>query len=106
MGDGVMAAFPAPGQALRAGKALVEEAQALGVEIRAGLHAGEAYEMGEDLSGTCVNIAARVSAVAGPSEILTTEVVRGMVEGGGFAFDDAGEHDLKGIGPRRLVRLT
>ncbi len=105
-GDGVMAAFPAPGQALRTGKALVEEARALGIEIRAGLHAGEAYEMGEDLSGTCVNIAARVSAVAGANEILTTEVVRGMVEGGGFAFDDAGEHDLKGIGPRRLVKLV
>ncbi len=105
-GDGIMAEFPAPGDALRAAKALVADARDLDIQIRAGIHAGEAYRIGEDLSGTCVNIAARVSAAAGASEILTTEAVRGMVEGGGFAFDDAGEHDLKGIGSRQLVRLA
>ncbi len=105
-GDGIMAAFPTPGDALRAATALVANARDLGIEIRAGVHAGEAYQMGEALSGTCVNIASRVSAAASASEILTTEVVRGMVEGSGFSFDDHGEVDLKGIGPRRLVRLT
>lgn len=105
-GDGIMAEFATPGDTLRAAQALLADARELGIDIRAGVHAGEAYRIGNDLSGTCINIAARVSAAAGANEILTTEAVRGMVEGGGFTFDSAGEHDLKGIGPRQLVRLA
>ena len=61
--------------------------------------------MGDRLLGICLNAAARVVAEAGPDEVLTTELVKGLVEGGGFEFEDAGEFDLKGIGRRRLVRL-
>jgi pimeloyl-ACP methyl ester carboxylesterase len=106
LGDGVLAAFPAPGEGLRAARALRNAAQHLGIEIRAGLQAGEVYEVGERLLGICVNAAARVSAEAGPNEILTTELVQGLVEGGEFSFEEAGEFELKGIGSRRLFRLA
>ena len=106
LGDGVLAEFPAPGDALRATQALVEAARGQGLRIRAGLHAGEVYQVGERLLGICVNAAARVADRAGASEVLATEIVRGLVEGGDFRFEDAGEFDLKGIGPRRLVRLA
>ena len=70
-----------------------------------GVHSGEAYEVEEQLFGTCVNVAARVSAEAGAGEVLTTLVVSGLVEGSGFSFEDAGGADLKGIGTRQLLRL-
>ena len=105
-GDGIMAAFPAPGDALHAAKALVDDAQGLGVAIRVGVHAGEAYEVDEQLFGTCVTVAARVSAEASDNEILTTEVVTGLLEGSGFAWTPLGEIELKGLPPRRIVRLA
>jgi len=106
LGDGVLAEFPAPGEALRGTRAMVEAARAQGLQLRAGLHAGEVYQVGERLLGICVNAAARVADHAGPNEILTTEIVRGLVEGGDFRFEDVGEFDLRGIGSRRLVRLV
>ncbi|MEE8312155.1 MAG: adenylate/guanylate cyclase domain-containing protein, partial [Candidatus Binatia bacterium] len=104
-GDGVMAAFPSPTQALRAARALVDDAKALGLEIRAGVHSGEAYEVEKQLFGTCVNVAARVAAEAAAGEILTTQVVSGLVEGSAFSFEDAGSADLTGVGVRQLIRL-
>ncbi len=62
--------------------------------------------MGDRLLAICINTAARVANRAGPDEVLATELVRGLVEGSGFAFDPAGEFELKGIGPGQLLRLT
>jgi pimeloyl-ACP methyl ester carboxylesterase len=106
LGDGVLAEFPVPGEALRAARALASAARGQGIRIRAGLHAGEVYEVGNRLLGICVNTASRVAARAGPDEVLATELVRGLVEGSGFTFDPAGEFELKGIGPRQLLRLA
>jgi pimeloyl-ACP methyl ester carboxylesterase len=104
-GDGVMAAFPAASQALRAARALVEDARGLGVAIRAGVHSGEAYTVEDQLFGTCVTVAARVAAKAGAGELLTTETVQDLVAGSGFAFRDAGVAELKGLGSRRLLAV-
>jgi pimeloyl-ACP methyl ester carboxylesterase len=106
LGDGVLAEFPVPGEALRATRLLGDAARGQGLRIRAGLHAGEVYEVGERLLGICVNTASRVADQAAEDEIFTTEVVRGLVEGGGFRFEGLGEFELKGIGARRLVRLV
>jgi len=106
LGDGVLAEFQVPGEALRSARALAESARQQGLRIRAGLHAGEVYEVGERLLGICVNTAARVADRAGPDEVLVTELIRGLVEGSGFEFAVAGEFELKGIGLRRLLRLA
>ena len=84
LGDGVLAAFPVTGEALRAARALAEAARVQGLRIRVGLQAGEVYEVGERLLGICVNTASRVAGRGGADEILVTELVRGLVEGGGF----------------------
>jgi class 3 adenylate cyclase len=102
-GDGVMAAFPAASQALRAARALADDARALGVAIRAGVHAGEAYTVEDQLFGTCVTVAARVAAQASSGELFTTETVQDLVAGSGFSFRDAGTFELKGLGSRRLL---
>jgi class 3 adenylate cyclase len=54
-----------------------------------------------------VNIGARVAAKAGPSEVLVSQTVKDLVAGSGLAFEDAGEHELKGIPERwRLFRVV
>jgi pimeloyl-ACP methyl ester carboxylesterase len=105
VGDGALMEFPTAGEGLRAARALTEAARGLGLRIRAGLHAGEVYDVGGRLFGLCVNVAARVVAHAAADEVLTTETVRGLLEGSGLSFEDAGDFDLKGIGRRMLVRL-
>jgi len=104
-GDGLMAEFPAAGEALHAARAIVSAARDQGIRLRAGLHAGEVYEAGGRLFGICVSIAARVAAQAAADEVLATELVQGLVEGSDLEFTPRGEVDLKGVGARRLVRF-
>ena len=43
--------------------------------IRMGLHHGESIARGDDLVGQTANIAARISALAGPGELIVSEEV-------------------------------
>jgi class 3 adenylate cyclase len=81
--------------------------QPLGIEIRAGCHTGEVETIDGKVGGIAVNIGARVAALAGSSEVLVSSTVKDLVAGSGLAFDDAGEHELKGIPDRwRLYRVV
>jgi class 3 adenylate cyclase len=107
MGDGFLATFDGPARAIRCSLALAAAVRRLGIEIRAGLHSGEVESADEDVSGITVAIGARVAATAGPSEVLISQTVRDLVAGSGLAFEDAGEHDLKGVPGRwRLYRAV
>ena len=96
-GDGVLARFAAPTQAVRCAAAMVEAARTAGLELRAGLHAGEVEVRGDDIGGLAVHIAARVMAMAGAGEVLVTGTVRDLVVGSGMVFADRGRHTLKGV---------
>ncbi len=96
-GDGILARFVSPAQAVRCAGAMVDVARNFGQELRAGLHVGEVELRGDDIVGLAVHIASRVSAMAGPGEVLVTGTVRDLVVGSGIAFDDRGRHDLKGV---------
>jgi class 3 adenylate cyclase len=75
----------------------------LGVEVRAGVHTGEVEVRGDDISGIAVHLAQRVSARAGPGEVLVSRTVVDLVAGSGIAFHDRGLHELKGLdGPWQL----
>jgi class 3 adenylate cyclase len=96
-GDGILARFAAPAQAVRCAEAMVATARSFGLQLRAGLHAGEVELRGDDIGGLAVHIASRVSALAGPGEVLVTGTVRDLVVGSGIVFDDRGRHNLKGL---------
>ncbi len=96
-GDGILARFSGPAQGVRCARAMVDAAGKSGLTIRAGLHAGEIELRGDDIMGLAVHIASRVSAMAGPGEVLTTGTVRDLVVGSGIVFDDRGRHNLKGV---------
>jgi class 3 adenylate cyclase len=92
---------------VRCASAIVEQVRSHGIEVRAGLHTGEIERDGEDVAGIGVAIGARVGALAGPSEILVSRTVKDLVTGSGLTFEDAGEHELKGVPDRwRLYRVT
>jgi class 3 adenylate cyclase len=76
---------------------MVQTAGNEGLQLRAGLHAGEVELRGDDIGGLAVHIASRVSAMAGPGEVLVTGTVRDLVVGSGIIFDDRGRHNLKGL---------
>jgi class 3 adenylate cyclase len=45
-------------------------------------------------------IGARIGATADPSEVLVSSTVKDLVAGSGLTFEDAGEHELKGVPDR------
>jgi class 3 adenylate cyclase len=96
-GDGILARFTTPAQAVRCAASMVASARNYGLELRAGLHAGEVELRGDDIGGLAVHIASRVSSMAGPGEVLVTGTVRDLVVGSGIVFDDRGRHNLKGV---------
>ena len=105
-GDGFFASFASPTQAVRCALAAVDAVDALGVQIRAGVHTGEVEVRGEDLGGLAVHIAARVSAAADPGEVFVSSTVKDLLAGTDLAFGDRGEHELKGVpGGWRLFRV-
>jgi class 3 adenylate cyclase len=96
-GDGFLAMFDGPQRAIRCAMAIRDAVQALGLQVRAGLHTGECEIRGNDIGGIAVHIGARVSALAGPNDVLVSSTLRDLVIGSGLEFDDRGAHQLKGV---------
>lgn len=105
-GDEMVAAFATPAAAVRAGGAIRTCAQSLGLDVRAGVHAGEVDAHGHEIRGLAMHIGQRICATADPGQLLVSSTVRDLVAGSGLTFTDAGEHELKGVpGPWRLYAL-
>lgn len=97
-GDGVLATFDSPSAAVGAALALKRHLAAIGLPIRAGLHAGEIEVHSDgDISGLAVNLAARVEQAAEDGTVFTSSTLRDLMLGGDAKFDDRGRHVLKGI---------
>jgi class 3 adenylate cyclase len=106
-GDGFLATFDGPARAVRCAQAIAGEIRSIGLEVRAGIHTGEIELMGDGVGGIAVHIGARVSAMAGPGEVLVSSTVRDLVAGSGLEFADRGEFTLKGLpGEWRLFSAT
>ncbi|MEZ0052663.1 class 3 adenylate cyclase [Mycobacterium sp. MAA66] len=103
VGDGFVAIFNSPSVAINCAEAIVDAVRPLGIEVRVGIHAGEVEIRGDDIAGMAVHIGARVSALAGPSEVLVSSTVRDIVTGSRHSFTDRGEYDLKGVPGRWQV---
>ena len=106
-GDGFLAMFDGPQRAIRCAMAIRDAVQSLGIEVRAGLHTGECEVRGDDIGGIGVHIGARVSALAGPNDVLVSSTLRDLVIGSGLEFEDRGAHELKGVpGEWRLFAVA
>lgn len=105
-GDGVLAVFDGAARALRAGVALQAVATGLGLQLRVAVHTGEIETAGQDVRGVAVHEASRILGVAAPGEVLASAMTVQLAGEFGYAAEDRGDHDLRGItGPRRLFAV-
>jgi pimeloyl-ACP methyl ester carboxylesterase len=96
-GDGFVACFDGPARAVRCALAATEAVRPLGLEIRAGVHTGECHLDADQISGIALHIGARITALAGPGEVLVSSTVKDLVVGANIVFADRGAHALKGV---------
>ena len=97
VGDGFLAVFDGPARAVRAARAIVSQLGAIGLHIRAGLHAGEVEMLDDDVAGLAVHIAARVMGEARPGAVMASSTVHDLVAGSGLRFDERGRRSLRGV---------
>jgi class 3 adenylate cyclase len=106
-GDGFFASFDGPARAVRCAQAIRQAVLPTGLDVRAGLHTGEVETIDDKVGGIAVMIGARIGARADQSEVLVSSTVKDLVAGSGLTFEDAGEHELKGIPEQwRLYRVV
>ncbi|MET1011806.1 MAG: alpha/beta fold hydrolase, partial [Actinomycetota bacterium] len=107
-GDGFFATFDGPARAVRCAQAVADAVrEQLDIRVRAGVHTGEVQEIDAKAGGIAVTIGARIADAAGASEILVSSTVKDLTAGSGIVFEDAGEHELKGIADHwRLYRVA
>jgi pimeloyl-ACP methyl ester carboxylesterase len=106
-GDGFLATFDGPARAVRCALSIASSSNRLDLEIRAGVHTGECDLIDGKIGGIGVAIGARIGALAGPSEVVVSSTVKDLTAGSGLVFEDAGEHELKGVPDRwRLYRVV
>ena len=96
-GDGFYATFDGPARAVRCALAIVASVRELSIQIRAGVHTGEMQLIDGKAGGIAVTLGARIAGRAGPSEVLVSQTVKDLTAGSGLTFEDAGEHELKGV---------
>jgi class 3 adenylate cyclase len=96
-GDGFLITFDSPSRALQCAQAIRSGVEKLGLQIRAGAHAGECEVVSDDVTGLAVHIASRIQAAAEPGEVLVSHTVRDLAVGTDMQLLARGKHPLKGI---------
>ena len=97
IGDGFLATFAVPAGAVGCGIRLVDVAREMDLEVRGGVHTSEVVLEGDDIAGIAVHIAARIMALASPSEVLVSRTTVEVTAGTEFAYNSRGVHRLRGI---------
>lgn len=110
-GDGFLVRYESPAEAVASAIAIerVHDDKRKGrmylPDVRIGIHAGDAVHDDGDVIGQVVNLAARVTSVAGPGQILVTEQVADHL-GPDTRLADCGLHELRGVSrPRHLLAV-
>jgi len=104
LGDGVLAVFTSAREGIAAALRCAAAGESAGLPLHLGLHAGDVTrekdpDGRDNIYGGAVNIAARISALSAPGEVLVSETVRSLARtSAGVRFEDRGEQSLKGVG--------
>jgi class 3 adenylate cyclase len=106
-GDGFLALFDSAERAVHCAQAIAGAMPEIGLEVRAGIHTGEVELEAGNVRGLTVHVAARIVALAGPSQVLVSWTTRDLLAGSGLSFTDRGLHELKGLpDPRPVYEVT
>jgi pimeloyl-ACP methyl ester carboxylesterase len=96
-GDGYLFAFRGPTSAAEYAHVIRDDAMALGLQTRIGIHTGECERYAQDLGGLAVHITARIMSEAEPQRIMASQTVKDLMAGSEMSFSDAGTHQLRGV---------
>ncbi|MEP6468663.1 MAG: adenylate/guanylate cyclase domain-containing protein [Chloroflexota bacterium] len=96
-GDGLLALFDGAERAIHCAAAIHRTSEALGIQLRIGIHTGEVERLTDNVRGVAVHLVTRVTALAEPGEVLVSGVTHDLVAETGLRFTSRGEHELKGI---------
>jgi class 3 adenylate cyclase len=102
-GDGHLAVFVQPTDALEAAARIMAAMPTLGVRMRAGVHVGEIERRRDDVAGLTVHIVARIAAHASAGEIPASRTVADMSQGSPFTFIERGRFELKGLHEQAML---
>jgi len=102
-GDGLLATFTMPAQAIHFGRKVQAMDRSLGLPARIGIHTGEVEREENAIRGIAVVIAARIAGLADADEIFVSGTVRDLAAGSGIGFTDQGMRTLKGVPDQRQV---
>ena len=96
-GDGYLLCFEGPTSAIECATEIRRDLEKLGLQSRTGIHTGECEQIGEDLTGLAVNIAARIMETSGAGAITGSQTVKDLVVGSETEFQELGQKELKGV---------
>jgi adenylate cyclase len=109
LGDGLMLWFPQAAPALRTGLELRDTFERtadaeMPLWVRMGMHWGAPTERGGDFFGHDVNLASRITELAGPGELLISENLCAALNGSatGIRLEELGPVVMRGI-PRPVA---
>ena len=106
-GDGFLATFLRPGQAIRCADAIIAAARPLGLRVRAGVACGECELLEDGPRGPTVAQAAAMTVLARSGEILVSRLVRDLAAGPAIGFEPRRAHPLDGVqGASELFRAS
>ena len=106
-GDGFLATFRSAVAGLRCAAAILAALRDTDIEVRIGVHTGEVEPIGNNFGGVAVHAAARIMALARPSEVFASAITVGLADGSGLAFESRGAKEVKGLDrPIEVYRLA
>ncbi|WP_422000738.1 adenylate/guanylate cyclase domain-containing protein [Reyranella sp.] len=109
-GDGLLAEFASPVEAVRAALEIQEAMRAANdtagpddrLQLRVGVNLGDVVESGDDLMGDAVNVAARLESISAPGGVCVSAAVYEQIEGKlTLGVEDMGDQHVKNI-PRAI----
>ncbi|MGH9275186.1 MAG: adenylate/guanylate cyclase domain-containing protein [Acidimicrobiales bacterium] len=97
LGDGALALFDRPVQAVRCADVIRARLTDVGLEMRAAIHTGEVELRGDDVTGVAAHLASRLLSHAAANEIVVTGTVRDLTLGTGLAFETKDIVELRDV---------
>jgi class 3 adenylate cyclase len=96
-GDGMVAAFASPMAGVRCAVEIHRATRRLGLDVRAGLHAGECERRGRRIGGLVFHIGARLAHLAEAGEVLVSDAVKDHAGEAGLTYTARGVRRLRGV---------
>jgi class 3 adenylate cyclase len=97
LGDGFLATFGEPEQAIRAATEVLRSSSSLELDLRAGIHVGAVESLPDDVRGIAVHIAARTCEQADRGQLLVTGTVKDILVDSEIPFGAGSKQALRGV---------